>query len=212
MAIYIDSAILNEVESARSLNWVRGVTTNPILLSKAGGDPSGVFRNLANLKFRQIFYQLVSPSLDSMYQEAQTAKKIAEDALVLKIPPTKVGFQFVSQYGNQIPCCVTAVYSPAQALVACEAGARYIAVYVNRATRLMGDGLQLVREIADILKSYDTEIIAASLKSTEEAVASLVAGAHHLTLPYAILNGLIVHPLSEQTVDEFQTNGVGITS
>jgi transaldolase len=212
MAIYIDSANLKEVESARLLGWIRGVTTNPILFSKAGGDPYEVLNELAKLNFRQLFYQLVSPTLESMYQEAQIALKIAESTLVLKIPPTEVGFQFVSRYGNQIPCCVTAVYSPAQALVAGEAGARYIAVYVNRATRLMGDGVQLVREIADLLKNYSTEIIAASLKSTEEACASLSAGAHHLTLPYGVLTSLITHPLSEQTVAEFRADGVGITS
>jgi transaldolase len=210
MAIYIDSAILNEVRSAHSFGWVRGVTTNPILLARAGGDPYKALNDLAKLKFRQLFYQLVSPKLDSMYQEAQTALKIAENTLVLKIPPTDVGFQFVGRYGSQFPCCVTAVYGPAQALVAGEAGARYIAVYVNRVTRLMGDGVQLVREIAGILKNYSTEIIAASVKSSEEACASLSAGAHHLTLPYEVLANLIKHPLSEQTVADFQANGVGI--
>jgi transaldolase len=212
MAIYIDSAVLNEVKSAHSFGWVQGVTTNPLLLARTGSNPLDVFNALAQLNFKQIFYQLVSPALESMYPEAQTALKIAESTLVLKIPPTEVGFQFVSRYGDQIPCCVTAVYSPAQALVAGEAGARYIAVYVNRATRLMGDGVQLVREIADILKNYSTEIIAASLKSTEEACASLSAGAHHLTLPYGVLTSLITHPLSEQTVAEFRADGVGITS
>lgn len=212
MAIYIDSAVLSEARSAQSFGWVRGLTTNPLLLARAGGDPYEVLNELAKLKFKQVFYQLVSPTLESMYQEAQTALNIAENTLVLKIPPTDLGFQFVSRYGSQIPCCVTAVYSPAQALVAGEAGACFIAVYVNRATRLMGDGVQLVRETAELLKNYSTEIIAASVKSPEEACASLSAGAHHLTLPYGVLTNLITHPLSEQTVAEFRADGVGITS
>lgn len=211
MAIYIDSAILKEVEAARSLGWVRGVTTNPVLLAKAGGEPRAVLAALTRLEMGSLFYQLVSPTLEGMHKEMELAAKVVGRALVLKVPPTQTGYQFVSQC-VEYPCCVTAVYNPAQALVAREAGARYVAVYVNRATRLMGDGLQLVREVAEVLKHSGTEIIAASVKSADEACASLSAGAHHLALPYEVLTSLMTHPLSEQTLAEFQANGVGITS
>jgi transaldolase len=210
MAIYIDSAVLEDVKSAQAFGWVRGVTTNPILLAKAGGDPRDVLSALARLKFKQLFYQLVSPTLDGMYAEVQTVSAMAGSTLVLKLPPTQTGFQFVSRFGNQFPCCVTAVYSPAQALVAREAGARYVAVYVNRATRLLGDGMRLVQEVAGMLSGSRTELIAASIKSTQEACLSMQAGAHHLTLPYDVLAGLMSHPLSEATLDEFKANGFGI--
>jgi len=209
MTIYIDSAILQEVQAAKSLGWVHGVTTNPLLMAKTGGDTRTVLTALARLEIGPLFYQLVSPTLDGMFNEMELAAKIVGPALVLKVPPTRIGFQFVSQCTDQ-PCCLTAIYSPAQALIACEAKASYVAVYVNRATRLMGDGVQLVRDVAEILKHSYTEIIAASVKSPEEACASLAAGAHHLTLPYEVLTGLITHPLSEQTVAEFQANGIGI--
>ena len=110
--------------------------------------PLNMFSALARLHFKQVFYQLISPTLESMYQEAQIVLKIAENTLVLKVPPTEIGFQFVSEYGNQIPCCVTAIYNPAQALVASEAGARYIAVYVNRATHSMIETRSLRRVFA----------------------------------------------------------------
>jgi transaldolase len=211
MAIYIDSAIIKEVEAARSLGWVRGVTTNPILLAKADGEARTALESLARLEMEELFYQLVSTTLDDMLKEMERASKIIGPALVLKVPPTQVGFQFVNQCPD-IPCCVTAVYSPAQALIARESKARYVAVYVNRATRLMGDGMQLVRDAAEILKYSRTEIIAASVKSAEEACASLSAGAKHLTLPYEVLVSLLVHPLTEQTVAEFQSKGVGLIS
>lgn len=209
MAIYIDSAILKEVEAARSLGWVRGVTTNPVLLAKAGGEVQAVLADLACLEMGPLFYQLVSPTLEGMHKEMELAAKIVGPALVLKVPPTQTGFQFVSQC-VEYPCCVTAVYSPAQALVACEAGASYVAVYVNRATRLLGDGLQLVRGVAEILKNSGTEIIAASVKSADEACASLSAGARHLTLPYTVLASLMLHPLSEKTLAEFRAEGTGL--
>ena len=211
MAIYVDSAILKEVEAARSLGWVHGVATNPLLLAKAGGETRNLLAALTRLEIGPLFYQLVSPTLDGMYEEMGIAAKVVGPALVLKVPPTQTGFQFVNRC-EEYPCCVTAIYSPAQALIARETNARYVVVYVNRATRLMGDGLKLVREIAEILKDSKTEIIAASVKASEEACASLAAGAHHLTLPYQVLMKLITHPLTEQTVAEFQSNGTGIAA
>lgn len=209
MAIYIDSAILNEVEAVQSLGWVRGVTTNPLLLAKAQREPRHILRDLARLELGPLFYQLVSATLEGMRREMELAAEVVGAALVLKVPPTESGFKFASLY-SEYPCCVTAVYSPAQALIAREVRASYVAVYVNRATRLMGDGLRLVSDVAEILKHSKTEIVAASIKSTEEACAALSAGAHHLTLPFEVLTSLIAHPLTEQTVAEFQSNGIGV--
>ena len=211
MTIYIDSAIYTEVESARSLGWVRGVTTNPILLAKARGEVNEILTSLASLKMDQLFYQLVAPTLAGMHEEMELAAQIVRSGLVLKVPPTEIGFQFISQV-RKYPCCVTAVYSPSQALIASEVKAKYVAVYVNRATRLIGDGLKLIRQVAEILRHTEAEIIAASLKSSEEACAALSAGAHHLTLPYQVLTSLVTHPLTAETLQEFQSNGVGITS
>jgi transaldolase len=211
MSIYLDSAIAEEVEAVKSLGWVRGVTTNPVLLAKVGCDVQAVLTELACLNMGSLFYQLVSPTLDGMVAEMQLAINIAGSALVLKVPPTKAGFQFAGQC-SEFPCCVTAIYNPSQALIASEVKARFVAVYVNRATRLMGDGLKLVWDVAEILKHSETEIIAASVKSAEEACAALSAGAHHLTLPYDVLMSLMAHPLTEQTVAEFQAAGLGLTS
>lgn len=211
MAIYIDSATIKEVEKARSLGWVRGVTTNPILLAKAGRDVRATLESLAHLELEEVFYQLVSPTVDGMRTEMEHATRIVGPALVLKVPPTRSGFQFVNLCPD-VPCCVTAVYSATQALIAREAKARYVAVYVNRATRLMGDGLKLVRDVAEILRSGKTEIIAASVKSAEEACASLSSGAQHLTLPSEVLMSLMDDPLTEQSIAEFKSNGVGLVS
>ncbi|WP_332958658.1 transaldolase family protein [Microcoleus sp. AR_TQ3_B6] len=83
--------------------------------------------------------------------------------------------------------------------------------YVNRATRLLGDGFALVQDMADVLKKTNTEILAASIKSPSEAVKTLLAGTHHLTLPFDVLQAMAVHELSQQTVDKFAKNGRGIS-
>jgi transaldolase len=210
MAIYLDSAYLEEARRAREFGWVRGVTTNPALMAKADAEPEVVLTELAKLGFEQIFYQLVARTCEEMLEEAQKARTRVREGLVLKVPPTQTGYRFVADYGDHFPCCVTAVFSAAQALIAREAGARYIAVYVNRATKQMGDGPALVRELANVLAGSNVEILAASLKSAEEAVTAFLAGAQHLTMPFEVLANLRVHPLSAKTIEQFAAEGVGI--
>jgi transaldolase len=210
MAIYLDSAKLDEARQAKDFGWVYGVTTNPSLMAKAGVEPEIVLKGLAELAFHQVYYQLVSQDMEDMLIEARKAAGIVKDGLIFKIAPTENGFRFVAKHGSEFPCCVTAIFDPAQALVAREAGARYIAVYVNRATKQLGDGLALVEELAKVLAGSQIEIVAASLKSTKEAVDALLAGAQHITVPFDLLANLSTHPLSEQTVEQFNTEGIGI--
>ncbi len=210
MAICLDSAKADEARQAKDLGWVYGVTTNPSLMAKTGMEPEAVLKELAELGFRQVYYQLVSDNLEDMLGEARTAAGIVKDGLVFKVAPTENGFRFVAKHAHEFPCCVTAVFDPAQALVAREAGARYVAVYVNRATKQQGDGLALVGELAKVLAGSQTEILAASLKSTKEAVDACMAGAQHITVPFNVLAGLSRHPLSTQIVGQFDADGVGI--
>ena len=210
MTIYLDSAIIEEARQAKSFGWVYGVTTNPTLMAKAGVAPEVVLKDLAALEFHQVYYQLVSQKMEDMLIEARKAAEIVKNGLICKIAPTENGFRFVAKYGNEIPCCVTAIFDLAQALVAREAGARYIAVYVNRATKQLGDGPALVRDLANVLAGSQTEIVAASLKSTKEAVDAFVAGAQHLTVPFDVLMGLSTHPFSEQTIEQFNAEGIGL--
>ena len=210
MAIYLDSARFDEARQAKGLGWVHGVTTNPTLMAKSGADPEDVLRGLAELDFHEVYYQIVSPGMEDMLVETRKAAKLVKHGLILKIAPTEIGFRFVAKHGMELPCCVTAIYDPAQALVAREAGARYIAVYVNRATKQLGDGLGLVRELTNVLAGSQTEIVAASLKSTKEAVDAVIAGAQHITVPFQLLTSLSAHPLSAQTVEQFNAEGAGI--
>ena len=210
MAIYLDSAKLDEARQAKDLGWVFGVTTNPSLMAKAGVEPEVVLKELAVLEFHQVYYQLVSQNVEDMLIEARKAAEIVKTGLILKIAPTENGFRFVAKHANEFPCCVTAIFNPAQALIAREAGARYVAVYVNRAIKQLGDGLGLVEKLAKVLAGSQTEILAASLKSTKEAVDAFLAGAQHITVPLDLLASLSTDPLSAQTIEQFNSDGAGI--
>jgi transaldolase len=211
MAIYLDSAIASEAELAQKMGWVKGITTNPTLLATSELSPEDTLKKLVTLTSGPLFYQLMASDFQGMVTEGQKAREIIGDRTLLKVPATPVGFEVVAHLSPDIPCSVTAIYSAAQAAVAKEAGATMAIAYVNRATRLLGDGIALVRSMADVLKGSNVEILAASIKSPEEAAASLKAGAHHLTLPLAMLRAISSHELSQQTVEEFNHKGIGLS-
>jgi transaldolase len=211
MAIYVDTAIVTEAKLASQFGWVAGITTNPTLLAKSNLSPEVTLKQLAQLIPGELYYQLTASDFDGMVAEGKAAFELIGGQTVLKVPGTAAGFQVVAHLSPEIPCAVTAIYSAAQAAVSAEAGAKYAIAYVNRATRLLGDGFTLVQDMANVLKKSNTEILAASIKSPEEAVKTLLAGAHHLTLPFDVLQAIAVHELSQQTVDEFAKNGRGIS-
>ncbi len=210
MSIFVDTADIEQAKAAKEFGWVRGITTNPILLAESGNSAVDTIQQLAELNMGLLFYQLVATCTEDMLKEAHYAKKIAGEQLVLKIPPTEPGFRAIPLLSSEIPCCITALYSVAQAVVAREAGARYIAVYVNRATKLMGDGLSLLADMARALEGSATQILAASIKSPTEASAAILSGADHLTLPFDVLRTLISHEHSEEAVRQFNSNGTGL--
>jgi transaldolase len=211
MSIYVDTAIIAEAEIASKFGWIAGITTNPTLLAKSDVSPDMTLKQLAQLTSGEVYYQLTASDFDGMVAEGNAAFELIGRQTVLKVPATLTGFQVVAHLSAEIPCAVTAIYSAAQAAVSAQAGAKYAIAYVNRATRLLGDGFALVQDMANVLKTTNTEILAASIKSPEEAVKTLLAGAHHLTLPLDILQAIAVHELSQQTVDEFAKNGRGIS-
>ena len=210
MALYLDSALISEAETARDLGWVTGITTNPTLLAKSDLPPETTLKRLASLIDGEVFYQLTSAGLNGMLAEAQLVHRILGEQTVLKIPASSTGFQALARLSKEIPSSVTAIFHPAQALVARAAGARYAIAYVNRTTRLLGDGVGFVREMAELLKGSQTRILAASIKSPQEAVATVNAGAHVLTLPLEVLESLTNHPISEKTILDFNINGRGL--
>jgi transaldolase len=210
MSIFIDTADIEQAKAAKESGWIHGITTNPILLANSGSSVADTLQQLTELNMGLLFYQLIATCKEDMLKEAQLAKEIAGEQLVLKIPPTKPGFHIIPHLPQEIPCCITAIYSAAQALVARESGVRYIAVYVNRVTRLLGDGLSLIKEIGRILQGSETQLLAASLKSPTEASSAILSGADHLTMPLDVLSALTHHEHSEDAVNNFNANGSGL--
>lgn len=206
MAILLDSASPEDAQAAAELGFVLGVTTNPTLLRQVGRPAEEVIGALADVDLSPVFYQLSAPTVAEREAEARRILAVRENVIGLKIPCTTENLALVAKFSMEgYTLGVTAIFSPAQALLACEAGADFLLPYVNRSTRLLGDGIELVRQMRAVTDSVDTgtEIIAASIKSTDEAVQTLLAGAHHLTLSLDLIRQLGEHELSRQAIKEF---------
>lgn len=205
MAIMIDSAHIDEVRRAVALGFVRGCTTNPILMAKVSLSPRKVIEELCKIVSGPVFYQVTGRSLAEREKEARDFHAICPEKVVLKIPATTENIGLIARLAPEIPCAVTAVFSGYQTALACEAGARFVIPYVNRSTRLLGDGPKLVRELKEVIKALGApvRILAASIKSPEEAELALLSGASDLTLPLDVLLALGNHKLSDEAIAEF---------
>lgn len=208
--LYLDSALVATAKQLPTLGWVKGITTNPTLLAQSESPVAETLTQLSDLSPGELYYQLTATDYDGMVAEGRYARQLIGEKTVLKIPATPVGFRALATLAPSIDCAVTAIYHPAQAAIASEAGAKYAIAYVNRATRLLGDGLALVQDMAKVLQHSPTEILAASIKSPDEAVQALMTGADHLTLPWEILQAMSQHPLSEDNIRDFNQRGAGL--
>ncbi len=203
MALYLDSALPDEAREAAGWGFIAGITTNPALIAQAGRPREELVAELCRAVRGPVFVQLVSADDEALMAEGRALHAVSPSQIHLKVPCTLQGLRIIARLSAQIPCAATAVYSPAQAWLAAQAGARYAIPYVNRATRLLGDGLALVRAMASVLAGTPAAILAASLKTPDEVADTLGAGAVHVTLPLGVIKAMAEHPLTNQAIEEF---------
>jgi len=204
MALFLDSAHLEDARRASALGFIVGATTNPGLLARAGHtDALAALKALCPLFPGTVFYQLLGHTAKEMEAEAEAFLPLAEN-IGLKIPCTVDGLTFAAQVSGRVTVAITGVFTPGQAYLSAQAGAEYVIPYVNRVTRLTGDGPGLVGQIAAILDPTDCEILAAGIKSTAEAVDTLLAGAQHVSLPLDVILAMAENPLTENAIADFE--------
>ena len=205
MAILLDSASLDDAAAAAKLGFVRGITTNPALMARETKEPlAHLARLLEAFPEGPICYQPTRSTFEEMDEQARAAAALAPQRVVAKLPATLEAITLATELKRDgIPSALTAVYSPAQALLAHEAGCVWIIPYVDRAARHSAGAV--VAEQAAVLEQLDssTRILAASLKSAPQVVEAVLDGAHDITAPLDVLRALPAHPLTESAVREF---------
>ncbi len=205
MSLLLDSASADDARQAISLGLVAGITTNPALMAKIARKPEDVIAELASICPGTVFYQLTAPTVAEREAEARRVLTLRKN-VGLKIACTTENLALGARLARDgFTVAMTAVYSAAQCYLACQAGVSYAIPYVNRSTRLQGDGLALVEDMREVIEACDsaTEILVASLKTPAQVVESVIAGAHHVTIPLALIMEMGNHPLSDQAIEEF---------
>lgn len=205
MKIFIETANVSEIREANDWGVVCGVTTNPSLIAREGRDFKEVVTEIASIVDGPISAEMISLEADGMVSEALELSKIHPN-IVIKIPMTKEGLKAVKQLSAKgIKTNVTLIFSPAQALLAARAGASYVSPFVGRLNDIASCGNNLISEIAEMfdLHAIDTEIIAANIRSPQDAVDAALAGAHIATIPYKVLEQMLHHPLTDAGIERF---------
>lgn len=205
--IFLDSASSNEVETACRLGVISGVTTNPTLMAQESSDALGQLKHLLKVSAKVlVFYQPVATEPELTEREARTAHSLDRDRIVVKLPARLAQFEIAARLvSDEIPCAITAVYSPGQAVISVEVGATWIIPYVDRAVRLLGEDLRLVHTLRAVVDaaSPGIRILGASIKSPEQAIKTIQEGAHGVTVPFGVIEAMAHHDLSESAIEEF---------
>jgi transaldolase len=205
--LLLDSADVVAARRAAQLGFVRGATTNPTLMAASGRSAEAVVPELADILPGTIFYQVTAETLPAREAEARRFAVLRPGRIAIKVPTTTENLALVARLARDgITCAMTAIFSPAQVLLAVEAGAAFVIPYVNRTTRLYGDGPGLVHQMRLVIDALggSTQILAASVKSPDEAISALLAGAHGLTLPLPVIEAMGEHAGSLAAIEEFR--------
>jgi transaldolase len=206
--LYLDSADLGLAVRAAGSGVVRGITTNPAIMAAATREPRRRLGELLDaFAVGPVFYQLTARDADEAWPEAAAVREAAGervDRLVLKLPAQPWWYGPAAAFTNRgWPVAFTAVYAPGQAVCAVEAGAGWLIPYVDRAARLLPQEPGVVETLRPFVPD-DVVLLAASLKSADQALAALRAGADAVTTTWDVLAGLMGHPLTESAVEEFR--------
>lgn len=207
MQLYVDSANLTEIQHAASLGFISGVTTNPSLLAKE--DPSIDIRSLILDIHKSVgghtSVEVISTETDGMLREADEILKWFPEATI-KIPFIPAGLAAVRKLADQnIPTNVTLLFTATQALIAANAGATYVSLFMGRLDDIGTDSLQALNDTCEIWDTQGLEslIIAASIRTPIHVLECAKAGAHIATVPYKVLMQSMKHPLTDAGLASF---------
>ena len=205
MKFFIDTANIEQIKEAASLGVLDGVTTNPTLVSREKGEPRKIYRQICEIVNGPVSAEVLSLEKEGMVKEARELAAIHPN-IVVKIPMTKEGLKAVKILKEEdIRTNVTLVFSPIQALLAARAGATFVSPFVGRLDDIATPGMELVGQIKQIFDNYmiEAEIIVASIRHPMHVVEAAMYGADIATIPFAVIEKMIKHPLTDIGIERF---------
>jgi len=205
MKFFLDTANVEKIKYFADMGLVDGVTTNPSLIAKEGRNFEDVIKEITQIVDGPISAEVLSTNSEGMIQEALKLSEIHE-SIVIKIPMTRDGIKATHVLANKgVKVNMTLIFSPAQALLAAKAGARYISPFVGRLDDISHDGMELVSTTREILDNYDfdCEIIVASIRHPLHVIEAARMGADIATIPPDVLEKMFKHPLTDIGLERF---------
>ena len=214
MKLFIDTANVDEIRRANDLGVICGVTTNPSLIAKEGRDFVEVVKEITQIVDGPISAEVISLEAEGMVREAlELCDAIRNPNLVIKIPMCTEGLKATKKLSSMgIKTNVTLIFSTAQALLAAKAGATYVSPFVGRLDDIGDDGVAVIEDIVNIFQNYgiETEIIAASIRTSAHVTAVARAGSDIATVPYKVIESMIGHPMTTSGIDRFLSDWASI--
>ena len=206
MKIFIDTANLNEIRRVNALGLVDGVTTNPSLLAKEGEETEALIRKISKEVMGPVNVEVTGTTCEEMVREARVMATWGEE-IVIKIPINPEGLKAVKALSSEgIHTNVTLIFSASQAILAAKAGATYVCPFLGRLDDISFNGLELIRQIREIYDNYDeieTKIIVASVRNPIHVIEAGLLGAEIVTIPPAIVEQMVRHPLTDKGIAQF---------
>lgn len=200
MKIFLDTANIDEIREIAAWGVLDGVTTNPSLIAKNGGDFIQTVYDIAELVNGPVSAEVVAQDTAGMIREGRLLAQVHRH-VVVKVPLTAPGLAAVRALSDDgIRTNVTLCFQPVQALLAAKAGATYISPFVGRVDDIAWGGSELIQQIVDIYANYpelETQVLAASIRHPLHVVESALAGADVATIPYGVMKRLLDHPLTD---------------
>lgn len=205
MKIFVDTANIGQIREAQSWGVVDGVTTNPTLVAKEQRPFREIIREICEAVEGPVSAETVSLEADAIVAEGKSLAGI-HDRVVVKIPVMKEGLKATHRLAAEgIRVNMTLVFSPAQALLAAKAGAAFISPFIGRLDDAGHIGMEVIEQTLQILGNYDygAEVIVASVRNPVHVVQAALLGAHIATVPFAVLEQLYRHPLTDVGIEKF---------
>ena len=205
MKLFLDTASLDEIREANRWGVLRGITSNPTLIAKEEKGFLPLVKEICSIVDGDVSIETASDDTDTLIRQAHEIDQIADNAVV-KIALTPNGLAAVRAVSDEgIKVNVTLCFSPAQAILAAEAGAYIVSPFLGRLDDVGTDGLRLLSDICEIyaIQGYDTQVLAASLRHPIHVVESARLGADIATMPFKVFEGLVKHPLTDAGFKRF---------
>ena len=212
MEYLLDTGNLGEIREIKNLFPIVGVTTNPTIIANENGDYRKIINGILEIigTEKMLHVQTLGRTADVIIKEAKLLKENFKGNLYIKIPVAAEGLKAMSELKKEgFNITATGILTSQQIVMAAEAGADYMAPYVNRADNIGGDGVKLVEEAYKILsrnKVNKAKILGASYKNVRQVHNSILAGAEAVTVPADILKQLIYHPYTDWSIEKFESD------